>query len=43
MLQVELDHLHTHSKIRLSNSTKLLTGKKIEKKIYLCQTGTKEE
>lgn len=43
MLQVVLDHLHTHSKIRLCNNTKLQMETEVEKRIYLYQIGTKEE
>ena len=43
MLRAELDHLHTHSKIRLCNSTKQQMETEIEKRIYLYRTGIKEE
>ena len=43
MLQVELDHPHIHSKIKLYNNTKQQMEIEIEKRTYLYQTGTKEE
>lgn len=43
MLQVELDHLHTHSKIKLCNNTKLQMETEIEKRTYLYRIGTKAD